>query len=248
MASRPATGPLQRRGGLRKGIAAQPRHGRFSGEIADHSATLPAQCAISEVRHRQAPPRPKPRLSTPQPNHRRRHTPHPTVRPRPVDGDRGDSFGPPPGRRAGRQGRSCLTAALSASRGLDDRASSAPAPLEGPAREVRRSRAPDASPRPHHRPRPAQERYGRPIGDASVPDAGRLGRRPATPHREAVAGGWGPRRFVRAAAGTASGEARAQLFERGAFGQPGAGRSREFCARPARGPGKGSPAQPDPGH
>src|SRR5690606_41952411 len=57
----------------------------------------------------------------------------------------GDSVGPQAGHQAGRQGSRCLSAAVSDSRGLSDRASSATAPHGGPTRAVRRSRTPTAS-------------------------------------------------------------------------------------------------------
>lgn len=55
--------------------------------------------------------------------------------------------GPRAGRRAGVQGRGCLSAAISDSRWLSDRASSATAPPDGTARAVRRSRTPGIEPR-----------------------------------------------------------------------------------------------------
>jgi len=51
----------------------------------------------------------------------------------------------------------------------------------------------------------------------------------------------GDGQFWRAAGGASDGEARAQLSERDVFGQPGAVRLREFCARPVRRGDKGSP-------
>ena len=40
------------------------------------------------------------------------------------------------------------------------------------------------------------------------------------------------------------GEARVQLFDRGVFDQPGAGRSREFCTSPVRAHSSGKPEGP----